>query len=314
MAPHTNHTKKRNWLLVAVVLLFVLVFGSGIMVGIQVSRFTKQDKFTEITLQENVPAQNEDTPVAQAPQSSEKTETEKPQTSTQPTTGRDDGTAAAAPFVPKPGSAVDGGAVGVDIVLFRSSYNGDSGTIAVESTTGEKVVAPGVELSHKIRLRNTGNCALEYSITLSDLFSGAPEDRVVPIEVRVTDFNGKYILGDADTWIPLEDMDQVIHSGTVGRNSYVYYTLQWRWAFETGQDDYDTMLGNVHTEVVSCGIEVETYAQQHPNPDAIGGISNPFTGDTARLGLWTAAAMVSSFAIILLVVFFHKREKEEGVA
>ena len=100
----------------------------------------------------------------------------------------------------------------------------------------------------------------------------------------------------------------------MGRNSYVYYTLQWRWAFETGKDDYDTMLGNVHTEVVSCGIEVETYAQQHPNPDAIGGISNPFTGDTAKLGLWTAAAMVSAFAIILLVVFSHKREKEEGVA
>lgn len=321
MKPNTYHAKKRNGLLIAVVLLFMLVFVSGIFLGMQISKYTKQESVTEITLQQNAPHEQGEQAAAQQQEapSIPSEEKENVQPEIQPTqkeeskndTATQEEQSQETVFVPKPGFAVDGGAVGAEVVLFRAAYDGEGGMTVVQSASDEKVVAPGTTQSHKVRLRNTGNSALRYTLHIRDLFPDVAEDRVVPIELRVTDYNGAYVLGDANTWVPLADMDREIHSGIVGRDSYVYYTLQWRWAFEAERDDYDTMLGNVTDEIVSCGVQVQTYAEAHTNPDAIGGISNPFTGDTAKLGLWTAMAILSAFGIFLLVVLYRREKQGE---
>ena len=70
---------------------------------------------------------------------------------------------------------------------------------------------------------------------------------------------------------------------TIGRNSYVFYDIDWRWAYESGNDELDTILGNLSTDsVVELKVKIMSTATQSENYDAEGGLKSG--DDVPRVG------------------------------
>lgn len=293
MTREERQKTSKYWILLLCILLLILVFASGIFLGIRLGKFTKVEPYTEITLSDKDDDGDKDN------------------------TDDDKSGDAEEEFVPQPGIAIVGqnedGSVVTDISIFRATYDNAEDEITVRALSRDKVVAPGSSNKHIIRVMNTGNGALDYELFLQDLFPQITDDRTVPIEIRVSDSKGRYVMGSDEEWIPLKDLDQIADSGTVGKHCYEYYTLEWRWPFETetNTDVYDTLLGTLsETEIIECGIKIKTYATLNPDANAQGGVWVPQTGDYSQAILWVALSGIT-FGVILLLVFGGKKRHEE---
>lgn len=284
MSKDKEKKQSKRWIIPLLIILILLVFVSGIILGTRIGKFTDVEPYTEVIIGE-YPDKDED-----------KDKEEE--------------------FVPEPGIMLGGinedGSIETDISIFRATYSNESEEITVRSLGGDKVVAPGTTNSHKIRIRNTGNCALDYELNVKDLFPNTAQDREVPIEIRMTDYRGNYVLGGKSKWVSLEDLDVVCDTGTVGKGNYVYYTLEWRWPYEVDEntDIYDTLLGTLsNSEKIECGITLKTTAEMNPNPNAEGGFWTPQTGDYMNAILWIS---LSGVALLLLILLLFKGKKKKN--
>lgn len=281
--------KSKYWILPLCILLLILVFSSGILLGTRLGKFTNVEPYTEVVISDNTDDEDK------------KDDLDKKDEEEQ--------------FVAEPGMSIGGqgedGTVETDLSIFCATYVNDNEEITVRSLGGDKVVAPGTTNSHVIRITNTGNCALDYALNVKDLFPNTTTDRVVPIEIRMTDYSGKYVIGDKDTWKSLEKLDVTCDTGIVGKNCYVYYTLEWRWPYETDAngDLYDTLLGTLsNTEKIECGITLTTTAELNDNPNAEGGFWVPKTGDYVNTILWVSLTVAS--LLLLFIILFHRMKKD----
>ena len=282
--------QSRRWVIPVCILLILLVFVSGIILGTRIGKFTDVEPYTEVVITDD-PSKDEEK------KNKDKNNEEQ--------------------FVPEPGMAIGGqhsdGSVKTDLSIFCATYENENKEITVRSLGGDKVVAPGTTNSHVIRITNTGNCALDYELNVKDLFPNVAEDRVVPIEIRMMNYKGKYVIGSKDKWISLEDLDITCESGTVGKSCYIYYTLEWRWPYETDTngDIYDTLLGTLsNTEKIECGITITTTAIMNENPDAEGGFWVPKTGDYTNSILWISLTGVS--LLLLFILLFERTKKSNA--
>lgn len=293
MADNRKQNNKSLLIFLISLLLIVAVFVSGVLVGARLNRFQNSETTTDI-------------PVGGTTEPNENI------------AGTVEATVPPTQFVPQPGFNMDStaanGVVVTELTIFSAAYSHASGETWVRSLDGSNVVAPGTYGTHKVRLFNTGNCAMDYQLTIRDLFPDTVVERTVPIEVRLADSAGNYVIGGSNTWVALHGMQDVFDTGTLGKDCYTYYTLQWRWAFEAEeQDGFDTLLGNVTEEPVLCGLEITTFAQENPDPNAQGGLSAPQTGDAFRKELWFAVSGASLLVVALLLCCRpgdKKREKQ----
>lgn len=195
-----------------------------------------------------------------------------------------------------------------EIELFSITYENGEEVITVASDSEDKVIAPGTDNSYTFRLKNTGNVSLNYSVMLEVELS----DNVtyIPMEVRMRDFNGFYCIGSEEEYAPLEELDGLQDHNTLGAGYYAYYTLEWQWPFESGDDEYDTYLGNLATdEPVTVTIVIRTLSAMCDDPDHPGGLL-PSTGDNGKPILWAGLAILALGGIVLLVIVPHRKRRE----
>lgn len=193
--------------------------------------------------------------------------------------------------------------------IFRISDENGTGEITVQSVDGEKVIAPGMEFSYVFKIKNTGNVALDSEVEVNTYIT--PDDTVIPITGRLSRYDGKWIAGDEDNYAAPEVLGAAEDVTTLGAGKYAYYTLDWKWPFESGDDALDTMLGNMTiTEEVTFTIEVCTTSYENPDPNADGGIGTPETGDEAQLVLWLTLAC-GALVILLILIFIDRRKRRE---
>ena len=146
MKERKDSPKRKNWLLPTVLLLMVLVLISGTFLGVQISKYTRKDRYTEITLRYEQPKTAEET--VQRNTGAEPLENAGVSAIQQRGQGIGESAAAAgAKAAAKPGLEVDGGTAGAEVVLFRAAYDGEGGMTVVESASGDKIVAPGTSHS-----------------------------------------------------------------------------------------------------------------------------------------------------------------------
>lgn len=126
---------------------------------------------------------------------------------------------------------------------------------------GEKVIAPGTENSYTFSLRNNAGGYLDYKMTMNSFFEGLPDDKVIPVEVRVKSMNG-WLLGDDTTWKPVLELADVEDSAVLHYAASAVYTLEWRWPFESGDDAWDTWLGS-QSEDITLTIQINTQSSYH---------------------------------------------------
>lgn len=151
------------------------------------------------------------------------------------------------------------------IELFRIEYENESGELTVRGINADNVVAPGTAVNYDIRLRNNDEVVIDFVMIPTVEFLTGDE---VPVEFRILDDYGNYILGDENTWVSGLEMNALEHRGSIHPSEVFTYHVSWRWVFEVSdeQDAYDTFLGNQNGEVlpgVRVGIETESMANPY---------------------------------------------------
>lgn len=194
------------------------------------------------------------------------------------------------------------------VEIFRISYVNGEQVITVKSDNGDKVIAPGTENSYTFKLKNTGNVALDYTVEVDAYFT--PADIEIPITGRLNRYDGKWVVGGKDEYVKVPVLDTAEDNGTLGAGKYTYYTLDWLWPFESGNDELDTMLGNLATEQdLVFTLVIKTSATESDNPYDDSGITPPQTGDNTNLALWISLA-AGSFAMMMFLLFYRNKEKQ----
>ncbi len=189
------------------------------------------------------------------------------------------------------------------IEIFRISYENGEQNITVNSDNGEKVFAPGTGNSYTFKLKNTGNVALDYNVTVDAFFT--PADVIIPITARLNRYDGLWLAGDKDNYADISALDSVQDAATLGAGKYTYYTLDWQWPFESGDDEFDTILGNMAAKGkdLTLTIVIKTTSEADYTETGSPGITPPQTGDISYTTLWISIALGSFVIMIILIVY-----------
>ena len=156
------------------------------------------------------------------------------------------------------------GEVDESIELFRIEYSNTQGEITVQGVNADSVVAPGTSVNYNICLRNNDDVVIDFMMVPTVEFLN--ED-TVPVEFKVMDSYGNYILGDENTWVSPDDMNTLAHKGQIHPGEVFTYHVSWQWVFEVSdeQDAYDTSLGNQEGQVLP-GVAVSIATESTANP------------------------------------------------
>lgn len=205
-----------------------------------------------------------------------------------------------------------------EIEIFKVAYENESGEITVKSESGDAVIAPGTENSTVFKLKNTGNVPLDYYVNLNLAISTSNEEFKIPIEIRLSRYDGTWIVGNAEKYVNVYQVMSSGDAGVLGPGKYIYYTLDWKWPFE-GEGDtaiadmLDTALGNLKAEEeLVVIVELESYATEAA-PGSDGGIMIPETGDINDMNLWICLGSGALVLLLILIVWVKKSEKESQV-
>lgn len=299
----TNNSKTK-WIWLSVLILFVSVAATTIVFFSRLDSFLLDDKGAIPLI----------TDVAQSPESglnkgkeNQDTATAEESTAGQEPANNSDTTEASADPGFEAGDEKTVWNTNTQVEIFRASYVNGEQIITVNSDNGSKVIAPGTENSYTFKLKNTGNVALDYTVELEAYFT--PADISIPITGRLNRYDGTWIVGGRDEYERVSVLDAAEDKAALGAGKYTYYTLDWLWPFESGNDELDTMLGNLAVdEDLLFTIVIKTTATQSSDPNGSGGITPPKTGDNTNLTLWTVLA-VSSFAIMMFLLLYQNKEK-----
>ena len=150
--------------------------------------------------------------------------------------------------------------------LFRIEYENELGEITVKGANADNVVAPGTTVSYDLRLRNNDDVVIDFLMTPAvEFLTGDP----VPIEFKIADTYGNYILGSETEWVSAANMNALAHKGSIHPNEVFTYHISWRWVFEVddAQDAYDTYLGTQNGEIFpGVRVGIETQSSANPTP------------------------------------------------
>ena len=208
-----------------------------------------------------------------------------------------------------------------DIEIFSISYTNGDGKVTVLSGTGDNVIAPGMDGYYKFSFKNVGNMAIDYDCNIVASFEGENIEFIeeeLPFQIRLKDYNGNYVIGNDNEWKSVSKLVEYYDEQTVGKNCYVYYELEWRWPFESGNDELDTLLGNMSAESgIKLVISISVDAVQSDDIDSEGGLK--FTGEDPRTGgdiVHIPYIILNLLILIILGVLIYieyKRRKASSV-
>ena len=163
-----------------------------------------------------------------------------------------------------------------EIELFRIVYSNETGEITVEGVDGQNVVAPGTTAEYSVRLRNNDEMVIDFMMTPTVEFLSAHD---IPVEFKMVDDYGNYILGSETEWVSAERMDAFAHKGSIHPGEVFTYHISWRWVFEVSdeQDAYDTFLGSLDGKIrpgISVGITMEAEANPYASTKDISHVTH----------------------------------------
>ena len=203
---------------------------------------------------------------------------------------------------------------GKEVNIFSTSYQNGEGKVTILSGDGEDVVAPGFVSEYQFGMYNNGNMAVIYETDLDFTFrinGKVQKDYHFPLEVRLKNSEGRYLIGGEGYWVNVKDAQLSRHVSLLGRSSYEEFVLELRWLFDGGDDTLDTLYGNLAAEGegVSLTLSINTYAEEHLEPEAMGGIMVEGTaegateaGGTVRW-IWVVLLMVCGGVLIFYVAW-----------
>lgn len=199
-----------------------------------------------------------------------------------------------------------------NIEIFKISYENGTGQVTVRSGDGKKVIAPGTGNTYRFTLENTGNVALDYTMTMEAWFGEEddPNPTVIPVLARVTDHRGNYLAGTIGSKTDVLELNGVSQKGLLSAGYVAPYTLEWEWPFE-GDDMLDTMLGNMAVDeeiTLTIKINVTSWQTKTPSQGTDSGI--PKTGDSSNIQLAFTVMMASGTCLLILLALPQRKRRK----
>ena len=94
-----------------------------------------------------------------------------------------------------------------------------------------------------------------------------------PLLVRLRTESGTYLIGGEEEWVNVSKATLSHHVSLLGASSYETFVLELTWQFDGGRNELDTMYGNLSDgRGVSLTLGINTYAEEHIEPSAQGGV------------------------------------------
>ena len=144
------------------------------------------------------------------------------------------------------------------VEIFRLTYDSENG-ITVKGTDDDKLIAPGTSNTYSFTLENTGDVLLDYDMTMEAYVTGT--DLELPVKARVWDYTKRYLLGGSDTKESVLELNNVEDHSKLSAGRFAVYNLEWEWPYEWGNDEYDTLLGNLAVDDdLALTIKINTIA------------------------------------------------------
>lgn len=217
------------------------------------------------------------------------------------------------------------------IDLFKTDYSGIGRDITVESSNGDRLIAPGTEGEYTFTLKNSGNVALDYRVSMdAELYIEGNTIALdqFPLGIRLRHYSGEYLLGDGETWISVAELEDYITEDTLAINHYAWYTIEWKWLFEENTvddhdrlqlnvgDELDTLLGNITAETpITLSVAISTAAEPSEDAVAKGGIVQLMNADGTIVGWFPWILLLLLIAVALTATAFgyscHSRKKDK---
>lgn len=200
--------------------------------------------------------------------------------------------------------------IGLDgtLELFKIEYSNETGDITVQGTDGQKVVAPGTTVDYDVHLRNQDDVDIDYVMTPQVRYTtGDP----VPLQVKLMDHYGNYLLGSESEWASIDDLNNVVHKGSIDEGEVYSYYLIWQWPFDSGDDEdaYDTYLGNQNGETLP-GVEVSILTESTADPVGHGLDFRHLFGDGFGCCWCCYLVWILLLVIVLLLVWISRIRKK----
>lgn len=192
-----------------------------------------------------------------------------------------------------------------ELDLFSVHYENDSGEITVSGLDeSRRIIAPGTEVEYTVRLRNKDNIAVNYTLS-PDLFYTS--EYTIPILFRMIDDSGNYIIGDAKNWASVEEIGNISETRTLGKNESAEYIVEWKWDFESGDDEHDTMLGEL-ADGANIGISVkfDLLAEANMDIETNGGVISSGIGELIFIGM-AIAVLITSITLLIITAVKEKK-------
>jgi hypothetical protein len=192
--------------------------------------------------------------------------------------------------------------------IFCVSYANGKGETTALSDDGEKIIAPGTSWNYSFSLQNTKNFTLRYAVRTEAIIEGLDEGMTLPVLSRLKGPNG-WLTKQGNQYTPVLELNDILDNGVLSPNTEAKYRLGWQWPFESGNDELDTMLGDLALEKdITLYINIYVYAREETDQDIYGGEPIPGTGDDFRIGFWLAAMIISLFAFIAVLANSRRRD------
>lgn len=186
--------------------------------------------------------------------------------------------------------------------LFSAEYKDGDGKVVVKSNNGDPVVAPGTSDEYTIRIKNEDKVAVKYSFKPQIKYEGTD---TLPMEIRLISPDEKYLIGGPKEWQPFDSLAELEElTVTLPKGEIDSYELQWRWLFESGDDERDTALA---TGDVSISVGMQLHTEADTSSGANGGIFGLGINDMLW---WLIFFILLLIAIILLILSLITRKKE----
>lgn len=140
--------------------------------------------------------------------------------------------------------------------VFKAYYD-ENGKVTVASSSGtDKIIAPGTSNEVTFKVDNTTKRVFYYTVNMNAYFSNSEVE--LPIKVSLKRYDGTYVYGSSDENELIGNFKNVKDEYALKPDRYSYYTFEWEWPFESGDDALDTLLGNMsNEEPLTLTVELE---------------------------------------------------------
>ena len=206
-----------------------------------------------------------------------------------------------------------------NVNIFKTAYKNGNEEFTVVSNNGDKVFAPGTATSYKFTAQNSGNMAVDYTIDLGFVLKagGAKMDLTnFPISVRLTNTSGDYLIGSKESFVPVEKAILSTYADVLGAYSYETYELEIYWPYESGNDSFDTFLGDLSAEKeVWLTMELDFYAFESLDATAQGGVQIEVEGTKEYGGtirwLWLMLLMINTGILVFYIAWLMNKRAQK---